>query len=150
MENISFKEHPPWYARGTPVNNTRDGPPMAMNDKTLFANPITIGCEGPSARGEPGEVGRPKLEDRSRKNEVTRLPARKTLFGGNVIVWQGSPDPDSYRGEARRSGNPKENIHLWLTLKTTFFNTQNSVYSRRCALLLANFTCRSVSWRIRW
>jgi hypothetical protein len=53
MKNISIKVHPPWYARGTPVINTRDGPPMALSDKPLFANPITIGCRGPSARGNP-------------------------------------------------------------------------------------------------
>ncbi|KAF0193780.1 MAG: hypothetical protein FD166_3640 [Bacteroidetes bacterium] len=59
MDNISIKDHPPWYARGTPVSNTRDGPAMAMSDKPLFANPITIGCRGPSARGELKEIFRP-------------------------------------------------------------------------------------------
>ena len=49
MEHISIKDHPPWYARGTPVSNTRDGPAMALNNKLLFAI-----CRGPSARGEPG------------------------------------------------------------------------------------------------
>ena len=48
MEHISIKDHPPWYARGTPVSNTRDGPAMALNDKLLFAI-----CRGPSARGNP-------------------------------------------------------------------------------------------------
>ncbi|MCB8963415.1 MAG: hypothetical protein H6536_00055 [Bacteroidales bacterium] len=47
MENISIKVHPPWYARGTPIINTRDGPPMAESDIPLFAI-----CEGPSARGK--------------------------------------------------------------------------------------------------
>ena len=70
MDYISIKDHPPWYARGTPVINTRDGPAMALNDKLLF-----VICRGPSARGEP-------------------------------------------KGKTRR----------WLTFKTTFFNTQNSVY----------------------
>jgi hypothetical protein len=50
MEDISIKVHPPWYARGTPVTNPRDGPPMAISDKPLFAI-----REGPSARGEPGD-----------------------------------------------------------------------------------------------
>jgi hypothetical protein len=53
MDNINIKDHPPWYARGTPVTNPRDGPAMANHNILLFANPITIGCRGPSARGEP-------------------------------------------------------------------------------------------------
>jgi hypothetical protein len=77
MDIISIKDHPPWYARGTPVTNTRDGPARAVNDKSLFAI-----CRGPSARGKPG-------------------------------------------GKTRR----------WLTLKTTFFNTKNSVYSQWYAVL---------------
>ena len=59
MDIMSMKGHPPWYARGTPVTNIRDGPAMAINDKLLFAI-----CRGSSARGKPGEsmneVGRPK------------------------------------------------------------------------------------------
>ena len=47
MENISIKVHPPWYARGTPVINPRDGPPMAESEIPLFAI-----REGPSARGK--------------------------------------------------------------------------------------------------
>ena len=54
MEYISIKDHPPWYARGTPVSNTRDGPAMALNDNLLFAI-----CRGPSARGELKEIFRP-------------------------------------------------------------------------------------------
>jgi hypothetical protein len=77
MEDISIKVHPPWYARGTPVTNTRDGPAMAISDKPLFAI-----CRGPSARGEP-------------------------------------------KGKTR----------LWLTLKTTFSNTQNRVYGQWYAVL---------------
>jgi hypothetical protein len=48
MDNISIKDHPPWYARGTPVINPRDGPPMASSEISLFAI-----RKGPSARGEP-------------------------------------------------------------------------------------------------
>ena len=72
MEKKNIKVHLPWYARGTPVVNPRDGPQMANSDKPLFAI-----REGPSARGEP---------------------------------------PDKFR--------------LWLTLKTTFFNTKNTVYGQ--------------------
>jgi len=70
MDIMNIKGHPPWYARGTPVTNIRDGPAMAINNKLLFAI-----CRGPSA---------------------SEKPVRKT--------------------------------HRWLTLKTTFFNMQNSVY----------------------
>ena len=56
MENKNIKVHPPWYARGTPVINPRDGPPMAMSDKPLFAI-----REGPSARGKIPEIYRPWL-----------------------------------------------------------------------------------------
>ncbi len=80
MENISIKVHPPWYARGTPVTSTRDGPPMALSDKPLFAI-----REGPSARGKPPEISR-----------------------------------------------------LWLTSFFAVFNAQNSMYSRRCAMLGRN------------
>ena len=74
---MSIKGHPPWYARGTPVTNIRDGPAMAINHKLLFAI-----CRGSSA---------------------SEKPVRKT--------------------------------HRWLTLKTTFFNMQNSVYGQWYGLL---------------
>ena len=76
MENITIKVHPPWYARGTPIINKRDGPPMANSDKPLFA----------------------------------------------------------IRGKPSARGKPKDKIRLWLTLKTTFFNTQNHVFSPWYAL----------------
>jgi hypothetical protein len=53
MDNISIKDHPPWYARGTPVINPRDGPPMASSEISLFAI-----RKGPSARGEPKDKTR--------------------------------------------------------------------------------------------
>jgi len=77
MDIMNIKGHPPWYARGTPVTNIRDGPAMAINHKLLFAI-----CRGPSA-----------------------------------------------------SEKPMGKTHRWLTLKTTFFNTQNSVSSQWYALL---------------
>ncbi len=48
--------HPPWYARGTPIINTRDGPPMALSNKPFFAI-----RGGPSARGKIPEKYRPWL-----------------------------------------------------------------------------------------
>jgi len=77
MDIMSFKGHPPWYARGTTVTNIRDGPALAINDKLLFAI-----CRGPSA-----------------------------------------------------SEKPMGKTHRWLTLKTTFFNMQNSVYCQWYGLL---------------
>jgi hypothetical protein len=77
MDIMNIKGHPPWYARGTPVTNIRDGPAMAINHKLLFAI-----CRGPSA-----------------------------------------------------SEKPMGKTHRWLTLKTTFFNMQNSVYSQWYGLL---------------
>jgi hypothetical protein len=77
MDIMNIKGHPPWYARGTPVTNIRDGPAMAINHKLLFAI-----CRGPSA-----------------------------------------------------SEKPMGKTHRWLTLKTTFFNTQNSVFSQWYGLL---------------
>jgi len=79
MDIMNIKGHPPWYARGTPVTNIRDGPAMAINHKLLFAI-----CRDPSA-----------------------------------------------------SEKPMGKTHRWLTLKTTFFNTQNSVYSQWHGLLKA-------------
>ena len=76
MDNISIKDHPPWYARGTPVTHNRDGPAF---DLSAYVVPDNVKME--AIRGEP-----------------------------------------SARGE------PKGKTRLWLTLKTTFFNTQNSVY----------------------
>ena len=100
MESINIKVHPPWYARGTPIINTRDGPQMALSEKTRFAI-----REGPSARGNPVEV-------RSQKSVV------------------GSQNHDSYRMEDQSRGNPGGKTRLWLTLKTTFSNTQNRVYGQ--------------------
>jgi len=101
MDIMSIKGHPPWYARGTPVTNIRDGPAMAINDKLLFAI-----CRGPSARGKPGEcmneVGRSESENRRRCESM---------------------------GKTRR----------WLTLNTTFFNTQNNVFSHWYALFGKEF-----------
>ena len=106
MDIMSFKGHPPWYARGTPVTNIRDGPAMAINNKLLFAI-----CRGSSARGKPGEcmnkLGRSESEDRRRCESM---------------------------GKTRR----------WLTLNTTFFNTQNSVFSHWYALLGREFLLISV------
>jgi hypothetical protein len=106
MDNISIKVHPPWYARGTPVINTRDGPAMALNDKLLFAI-----CRGPSARGKPGECMNALMHE--------CLPDRQAGMNSGVdrVI--------SVFGFSR----------LWLTLKTTFFNTQNSVYSQWYAVL---------------
>jgi hypothetical protein len=56
MEYNNIKVHQPWYARGTPDTNPRDGPAMALSDKPLFAIRI-----GPSARGEPPDFPRPWL-----------------------------------------------------------------------------------------
>ncbi len=81
MDIMNIKGHPPWYARGTPVTNIRDGPAMAINHKLLFAI-----CRDPSA-----------------------------------------------------SEKPMGKTHRWLTLKTTFFNMQNSVSSQWYALLERNF-----------
>jgi len=117
---MSIKGHPPWYARGTPVTNIRDGPAMAINHKLLFAI-----CRGPSARGEMGEwgdeVGRQRSEDGRRKHENCR----------GEVGRQESEDQSRYEpmGKNRR----------WLTLNTTFFNTQNSVFSQWYALLGRNF-----------
>jgi hypothetical protein len=125
MENISIKVHPPWYARGTPVTNPRDGPPMAMSDKSLFAI-----CEGPSARGKPGEVGsrksgvgsresedrRPKSEDRRPKTEDRR---RKSGVGSR----------ESGAGRQKK-GQTKGNNPPLADVKNHVFNTQNSVYSQ--------------------
>ena len=85
MDIISIKVHPPWYARGTPIVSTRDGPPF---DLSAYVVSRRIGTssdnvkmeairEGPSARGKPTDL-----------------------------------------------------IHLWLTLKTTFFNMQKGVYGQ--------------------
>jgi hypothetical protein len=37
MESINVKVHQPWFARGTPITNPRDGPAMALSDILLFA-----------------------------------------------------------------------------------------------------------------
>ena len=142
MENISIKVHPPWYARSTPIINTRDGPQMALSENTVYVikcrklrlhsvctfitisaltslrfgifndmknqnwyKPLFAIREGPSARGNPVEV-------RSRQSAV------------------GSLNHDSYRMEDQNKGNPGGKTRLWLTLKTTFSNTQNRVYSQ--------------------
>ena len=106
MDIISIKVHPPWYARGTPITNTRDGPPF---DLSAYVVPDNVKMEaireGPSARGNPVEV-------RSRQSAV------------------GSQNHDSYRMEDQSRGNPGRKTRLWLTLKTTFSNTQNRVYSQ--------------------
>ncbi len=105
MDIINIKVHPPWYARGTPIVSTRDGPPMAISDKPLFAI-----REGPSDRGKPGECL-------------------------NAVMRECINEDKSLKPEDRSRGNSWGKTHLWLTLKTTFFNTQNGVYSRRYALL---------------
>ena len=108
MDYITIRNHPPWYARGTPVINTRDGPAMALNDKLLFAI-----CRGPSARGEPGEC-----KDRGQgRNE-----SRKSEFGIRQLA-------DRSRG--KRTGITCR----WLTLKSIIFNTQNNVFGQWCAVL---------------
>ncbi len=75
MENNNIKVHPPWYARGTPIINTRDGPPMALSDKPLFAI-----RGGPSARGKVPEKYRPWLTLRKinavKSLDVDRLEER--------------------------------------------------------------------------
>ena len=144
MDNISIKVHPPWYARGTPVINPRDGPAMALSDKPLFANPITIGCRGPSARGEPGEGqgrGRGQGEGGSQNPDSYRGAVgswNHDSYRGEVGRQKtevGRWNPDSYQSEDRSSGKPKGKTRCWLTLKTTFFITQNSVYSQWYAVL---------------
>ena len=112
MDKINIKVHPPWYARGTPVIKIRDGPAMALNDNLLFAI-----CRGPSARGKPGECRNAGM--RECMNEDGR---RKTEVG-------------SRKPEDQRRVKPRGIICLWLTLKTTFFNTQNSVYGQWYAVL---------------
>ena len=109
MENINIKVHPPWYARGTPIINTRDGPQMALSEKPLFAI-----REGPSARGNPVEVRSQESAVGSQKTEVGR---QKSEVG-------------SRKPEDQSRGNPRVKTRLWLTLKTTFSNTQNRVYSQ--------------------
>jgi hypothetical protein len=124
MENISIKDHPPWYARGTPITNTRDGPPMAINDKLLFANPITIGCRGSSGEGRGGGKGQGGSQQAavgSWQSEDTRL---------NEIIGQGRQ-----KTEDRRRRETKGKTRSWLTLNTTFFSTQKRLYGRRCALV---------------
>ena len=122
MDNISIKDHPPWYARGTPVINIRDGPAMALNDILLLAI-----CREPSARGEPGEVGKcmNAIMRECMNEEGTRPPERCSRAG----------NPDNYQGEDRSRGKPMGKSRRWLTLKTTFFNTQNNVYSQWYAVL---------------
>ena len=109
MENISIKVHPPWYARGTPIINTRDGPQMALSEKPLFAI-----RRGPSARGNPVEVRSLESAVGSQKTEVGR---QKSEVG-------------SRKPEDQSRGNPGGKTRLWLTLKTTFSNTQTRVYSQ--------------------
>ncbi len=90
MENNNIKVHPPWYARGTPIINTRDGPPMAISDKPLFAI-----RGGPSARGKTGECRNAGMwecmnEDGSRKTEVgSRKPEdqRRVKPRGIICPW---------------------------------------------------------------
>ncbi len=50
MDIINIKVHPPWYARGTPIISTRDGPPMAISDKPLL--PFAKGRQPGSKPGE--------------------------------------------------------------------------------------------------
>ena len=101
MDIMIIKGHPPWYARGTPVTNIRDGPAMAINDKLLFAI-----CRGSSARGKLGEC----------MNEFERSES-----------------------EDRSKCKPMGKTRHWLTLNTTFFNTQNRVFSHWYALLGMEF-----------
>ena len=195
MDNISIKDHPPWYARGTPVIKTRDGPAMALSDKPLLAI-----CRGPSGEGRgkgkgrgrgkgQGRGGSQQLAVGSWKTEVgSRPPAspkdivwrerncragksedasskrvplgergwrrrsrgigeeesRNPIAVGSEVgsrppaspkdtVWRErnsrAGNPDS-RGEERSREEPKRKTRRWLTLNTTFFNTQNSVSSQ--------------------
>ena len=105
MDIINIKVHPPWYARGTPIVNTRDGPPMALSDKPLFAI-----REGPSTRDKPGECR-------------------------NELMHECINEDESRKTEDRSRGNSWGKTHLWLTLNLAVFNTQNRAYSRRYALL---------------
>ena len=71
MENMNIMDHPPWYARGTPLEKTRDGPAMALSDKSFLAI-----SRKPSASG-----ANPK--DRNRVNpekEIRRWLTLKILF----------------------------------------------------------------------
>ena len=130
MDSISIKDHPPWYARGTPVIKTRDGPAMALNDKLLFAI-----CRGPSGEGR-GRGGSRQFAVGSWQSEVEK---RQLAVGG----WQsggrgggqGQGRGGRWESEDRSRGEPMGKTRRWLTLKTTFFNTQNSVSSQWYALL---------------
>jgi hypothetical protein len=140
MDYISIKDHPPWYARGTPVTNTRDGPVMALNNKLLFAI-----CRGPSGEGRgkgegQGRGGSQQAAVGSWQSEdCSRPPERKSRAGRSEVgSWQLADrrqNPDSYLGEERSRGEPKGKTRRWLTLKTTFFNTQKSVYGQWYAVL---------------
>lgn len=175
MENISIKVHPPWYARGTPVINPRDGPPMAESENTDYVikcrkltlhsvcSFITISAltnfrfsiffdminqnwykplfairGGPSVRGNPGEC---MPDQQGGMNVLMREYLSDRQAGMNEV---GSRKP-----EDRNRGNPVGKTRLWLTLKTTLFNTQNSVFSqwyaqtRRVAKIIENKICIS-------
>ncbi len=123
MDIINIKVHPPWYARGTPIVNTRDGPPMAISDKPLFAIRV-----GPSARGKPGKCLNAYPD--STKLIGTDRPRKRAYRMRECIN-----EDESQKLEDRSRGNSRGKTHLWLMLKTTFFNTQNRAYSRRYALL---------------
>jgi hypothetical protein len=122
MDNISIKVHPPWYARGTPIVNPRDGPPMAKSDNSLIAID-----RDPSARGKPGE-DKGKDKDKGKGKGKGRGQGKEEL---EVGVQRKSPPGVG----DRRRGETKGKIRLWLTLKSSFFNTKNSVYSHWYALL---------------
>lgn len=104
MDIINIKVHPPWYARGTPIVNTRDGPPMAISDKPLFAI-----RKGPSARGKPGECR-------------------------NVLMHECLPDQQVGMNFGKeRVISRLDFSRLWLTFNLAVFNTQNLAYSRKYA-----------------
>lgn len=64
MIQIEIRGHPPWYARGTPVINLRDGPIHKTRGKPLVnwrdgptykirGKPPFVNNEAPNARGKP-------------------------------------------------------------------------------------------------
>jgi hypothetical protein len=123
MEIINIKVHPPWYARGTPIVNTRDGPPMALSDKPLFAN-----GEWSSNKVKPGKC--PNAYPDSTKLIGPDRPRKRAYRMRECIN-----EYESRKPEDRSRGNSRGKTYLWLTLNITFFNTENRVYCRRYALL---------------
>ena len=89
----------------------RDGPPGSM---MIRGAPAWLASEG-GGRGQPRKArGQPvecMNEDGRRKSEVGKTDS-----------------------EYRSRGKPKGKTRLWLTLKTTFFNTKNNVFSQWYAL----------------